>query len=116
MRQKQKGGFSFEFPPSLSDFSKTCFGEQTTAMLFRNDAGFASKPTHPPFSRCHIRCKSFLIAFLILVAESPDGLCRLSSLEDCSSVDKNNSIDECRVNASQTQHILWKLRQQLGIL
>ena len=51
--------------PSLSDFSKTCFGEQTTAMLFRNHSGFASKPAHPPFSRCHIRCKSFLIAFPI---------------------------------------------------
>jgi hypothetical protein len=75
--------------PSLSDFSKTCFGEQTTAMPFRNHLGFASKPAHPPFSRCHIRCKSLLIAFPNPVAESLDGLCRLSSLEDCSSVSKN---------------------------
>jgi hypothetical protein len=80
--------------PSLSDFSKTCFGEQTPAMLFRNHLGFASKPAPPPFSRCHIRCKSFLIAVPNLVAESLDGLCRLSSLEDCSSVSKNNSTDE----------------------
>ncbi len=91
---KQKGGFSFESPPYAIRFSKTCFGKQTTAMLFRNHLGLASKPAHPPFSRCYIRCKSFLIAFQILVAGSRDGLCRLSSLEDCSPVRKNNSTDE----------------------
>jgi hypothetical protein len=80
--------------PPLSDSSKTCFGEQTTAMPFRNHSGFASKLALPPFSRCHISCKSFLIASPSLVAESLDGLCRLSSLEDCSSVSKNDSTVE----------------------
>ena len=94
--------------PPLSDFSKTCFGEQTAAMPFRNHSGIAGKPALPPFSRCHIRCKSFLIASPSLVAKPPDGLCRLSSLEDCSSVSKNNSTDELPVNAALTLHILWK--------
>ena len=91
---KQKGGFSFESPPFTIRFFEVLFGEQTTAMLFRNHLGFASKLAYPSFSRCHIRCKNLLIAFLSLVAELPDGLCRLSSLEDCSSVSKNNSTDE----------------------
>lgn len=69
-------------------------------MLFRNHLGLTSKPAHPPFSRCYIRCKSLLIAFPNLVAEPLKGLCRLSSLEDRSSVNKNNSTDEQRVNAS----------------
>ena len=48
--------------PPLSDFSKICFGEQTTAMPFRNHLGFAGKPALPLLFRCHISCKSFLIA------------------------------------------------------
>jgi hypothetical protein len=97
---KQKGGFSCESPPFAIRFSKTCFGLQTAAMLFRNHLGLASKPALPLFSRCHIRCKSLLIAFSNLVAEFRDGLCHLSSLEDCSPVSKNNSTDDRRLNAS----------------
>jgi len=93
--QESKRADSLSSPrPPLSDFPKTCFGEQTAAMPFRNYLGSAGKPAHPPFFRCHIRCKSFLIASPSLVAKSPDGLCCLSSLEDCSSVSKNNSTDE----------------------
>jgi hypothetical protein len=50
-------------------FFEDLFRQQTTAMLFQNHSGFASKPAPPPFSRCHIRCKSFLIAVPNLVAE-----------------------------------------------
>src|SRR5271163_4769818 len=83
--------------PPLSDFSKICFGEQTAAMPFRDRSGFAGKPALPSFFRCHISCKSFLIALPSPVAKAPNGLCLLSSLEDCSSVDKNNSSNEQRV-------------------
>ncbi len=97
------------------------------------DSLFSHRPSHPNFRRpisgtgCsnavvkrfgnrgptrvsaliprHIRCKETPhCPSMILIAESPDGLCCLSSLEDCSSVDKNNSTgetaDECCITAA----------------
>jgi hypothetical protein len=45
---------------------------------------------------------------LSLVAEPLNAFIAALLLEDCSSVTKNNSTDEYRVNASLTLQVLWK--------
>ena len=113
--RQSKRRILFRVPPSTVRFSKTCFGEQTTAMPFRNHPGFASKPAPPPFSRCHISCKSFRMPSLVSLPRLLTAFVSSLLLEDCSSVSKNNSTDEQSANASFTLHILWKWSRKLCI-
>jgi hypothetical protein len=69
----RKGDASRETSPHGSDFLKIWFDFQITALSFRNCLGPASCLAFPSRLRHHIRCKSFLAAFVSFVADSLEG-------------------------------------------
>jgi hypothetical protein len=91
--EKQKGGFSFESPPSAIRFFEDLLRRTDSSNAVPESFGIREQARAPTLFPLSHPLKE--LPHCLLETSLPslwEGLCRLSSLEDCSSVSKNNSI------------------------